>query len=82
MASDGQWSRSMYLPHSGGSLIALLSVCQSLLDDNRGFATFKKVEARQVLRRGTSEVAQIPEIRVSERVFGVDLSRWARAVDR
>ena len=33
-------------------------------------STFKKVEAVQVLRRGTSEVACIPESRVSERLFG------------
>ena len=37
-------------------------------------STFRKVEARQVLRRGTSEVVAIPESRVAERVFGAGMS--------
>ena len=43
-------------------------------------STFRKVEARQVLRRGTSEVVPIPESRVAERVFGAGMSGVAQSL--
>ena len=33
-------------------------------------STFTKVEAKAVLRRGSSQMGSIPESRVSERLFG------------
>ena len=35
-------------------------------------STFTKLDARQVLRRGTSETASIPDSRTRVRVFGED----------
>ena len=35
-------------------------------------STFRKVEAKAVLQRGTSELACMPESRVHQRLFGVE----------
>ena len=35
-------------------------------------STFKKLDAKQSLHRGTSDLAAMPESRLAERVFGAD----------
>ena len=58
------------------------------LVDTKGYSTtmaistFKKVEAKQVLRRGTSEVACMPASRVAECVFGEGGPGWSKLESR
>ena len=46
--------------------------------DTKGYSTtmaistFKKLDAKQSLHRGTSDLAAMPESRLAERVFGAD----------